>query len=263
MFRRLHPLLDADGEIGAVSDESLSVDSSEIAAEQTQETPVEQVTTEDVTKQESFAKRLKESISKERENWEKEQAEKYKDYETLKKTTEYFQKRHGYSDLMTMQEDIELAELQERAEKQEVSPEIQRRLEELEAKAAKGEELEKQQQEAQRVTAYFSALDEFVKDKGVDSKALNQFMIDNELQYNPNDMTKSFNVALKAMRADELEAKLQTAEKDAVKNYLESKKAPRVEGSGAPGQVQQDPPKTFEEAAKRSRERFRAARQNE
>jgi hypothetical protein len=74
---KLHPLYEADGEIGAVSSESTSVEGAEVAAAQTQE---ENTEAHDVTKQESFAKRLKESTEKalaeERSKWEQEASAK-------------------------------------------------------------------------------------------------------------------------------------------------------------------------------------------
>src|SRR5690606_3534044 len=82
MFKRLYPLFEAEGAIGAVSEKSTSVEGTESAPVQTQEeqTPPAEESTPDVTKQESFAKRLKEQTEKElakaRSEWEREAAEK-------------------------------------------------------------------------------------------------------------------------------------------------------------------------------------------
>ncbi|MNY27110.1 hypothetical protein D3C86_1610010 [compost metagenome] len=87
-------------------------------------------------------------------------------------------------------------------------------------------------------------------------------MIENELAYDPNNPEKSFNLAYKAMRADELEQQLSTAKENAVKEYLQSKNAPRVEGSGTPGIVHEDTSKlSFSEITKRAAARINAANQ--
>jgi hypothetical protein len=241
MNKRLHPLYEVEGEIGAASvSVETPVDTGSTETASVQDTA--EVTTETKESESSFAKRLREHSEKEvkaaREAWEKETGEKYKDYDTLKDTAEFFRERHGYNDLLSMKEEIELVKLQTKAAENNISPEMQKRLETLEAKAAKGEELEQQQQETERVSTYFKSLESFTKDKGVDPQALNQFMIDNELQYNPNNMEKSFDIALKAFKADEAVTKLATAKEDAVKEYLASKKGPRVEGAPGTASVQ-------------------------
>lgn len=201
----------------------------------------------------AFAKRLKEAQAK----WEAEQAEKYKHYEDYRKAAEYLQKTSGINDIMTLKERIELEELQEQAEQQSVPVEVLKRIQELEAKAAKAEQLEKAQQEEQRVSAYWSSINEFVKDKGIEAEKLNQFMIDNGLSYDPNEPAKSFNVAYKAMRADELEQKLATAEKEGMKKLLQAKGSiPTVPGNNASGQLSSPTPKTFAEARARALQRF-------
>lgn len=229
--RWLIPLLEAEGEIGAVSEESSSVESTEIAAVQTQEETTTPETTEDVSKSASFAKRLSEKLSEERQKWEKEVSEKYKDYDTHKQLSEYLAEINGGVDILTLKERVELEKLERRAEKEDVSPEVLKRIDELEAKAAKGEELEKILQEEQRVAAYFSSLDKFLEGKGVDPKDLNQFMIDNGLSYDPKNMEKSFDIAYKAMKAEEFEKKANEKEAETIKRYLASKSAPKVEGS--------------------------------
>jgi hypothetical protein len=175
----------------------------------------------------AFAKRLAEAEKK----WQAETAEKYKDYDVLQKATAHLQKTSGITDLMTLKEELELADLQERAEKQNLDPETLKRIEQLEQKAAKVDEFEQLQQQEQVEKTYFSTLGEFVKDKGVSPEELNQFMIENELTYNPDDMSKSFNIALKAMKADQFEQQAKEKESETISRYLASKSSPKVEGS--------------------------------
>lgn len=263
---RLHPLYDGEGEIGA---ESVSVetpvDTGSTGTAPAQETPNETPETKD--SESSFAKRLREHSEKEvkaaREAWEKETGDKYKDYDVLKTTAEFFREKHGYQDLLSMKEEIELVQLQERAEKEQVPPEVLKRIDQLEAKAAKGEEIEKQYQQEQVTRQYFDTLGDFVKDKGVTTEELNQFMIDNEMQYNPNNMQKSFEFALKAYKADEAMAKLETAKKDAIDEYLGSKRAPKAEGSpGSAGFQTADTSKmSWKELNKHAAARLEASKQ--
>lgn len=230
MFKvRLHPLFNEEGAIGAESGvENVSAaetQTSEVTADQS---GVDTQAAAEPEKQNNFEKAFAKRLADAQTKWEAENSEKYKDYDTLKKTTEYFQQRHGYNDLMTMKEDIELAELQERAEKENVSPETLKRIDELEAKAAKGEALEQQQQQAQHYQEFRTNLEAFAKEKSANADELHQYMYDNQLN--------SMDVAYKAMRADQLEQQLTTAKEDSIKEYLASKQAPRVEGStGAAG----------------------------
>jgi hypothetical protein len=242
MFKmKLHPFYEMDGAIGDSpsvegTDETVSTETASV-----QETPITEVSAETAESESSFARRLREHSEKEvraaRESWEKEVGEKYKDYDTHKELSSYFQQINGL-DAMTLKERIEMEQLQERAEQQNVPPEVMKRLDELEAKAAKVDEFEQQQQVEQVTKTYFSTLGEFVKDKGVTPEELNQFMIENELTYNPGDMTKSFNLALKAMKADQYEKQAQEKETDTIKRYLASKNAPKVEGSTGAAAVQ-------------------------
>lgn len=232
-----------------VQTESTQVEASETGAE----TSVAAEPEKQNNFEKAFAKRLAEAQSK----WESEHAEKYKDYDDLKKAAEFFQRRHGFNDFMSLKEEIELAELQDRAEKEQVSPQIIKRIDELEAKAAKADALERQQEEEKRVSAYWSTLNEFVKEKGIEADKLNQFMIENEMTYNPNAPEKSFMLAYKAMKADELEEKLASAEKEGMKKLLQAKGSiPTVPGSNANGQVSSPAPKTFAEARQRAMQRM-------
>jgi hypothetical protein len=259
---RLHPLFNEDGAIGASS----GVESA--SAAETQETPnvdtsesgADIEVAAEPEKLNNFEKAFAKRLAAEREKWQSETTEKYKDYDTHKELSEYFQQING-TDAMSLKDRIEMERLQEKAEANNISPEMQKRLDALEAKAEKAEQLEQKQQEVERVNTYFSALNDFVKDKGVDSEALNQFMIDNEMQYNPNAMEKSFSLALKAFKADEAMTKLETAKKDAIDEYLNSKKAPRVEGSGAAGTQSVDTSKmSWKELQKHAVSRLEAAK---
>ncbi|WP_027085403.1 hypothetical protein [Cohnella panacarvi] len=184
--------------------------------------------------------------------------DQYKDYDTFKLAAEYLQQKAGVPDMLTLKEEIELVRLQERAEKEKVPPSVLKRIDELEAKAAKGEEYEALQKEQAERQEFETSLKTFsdgktLGDKQLDHTELWKYMHENEIA-NPE-------VAYKAMRADLLEEQLKTAEEDAVKKYLESKKAPKAEG--APGAAARQVPTTgggFKGAEQRAAERIRAAR---
>ncbi|NJJ38546.1 hypothetical protein [Paenibacillus apii] len=224
---------------------------------------------EEVTKQQSFAHRLKEStdkaIAEAKAKWEAEIAEKYGDYDTHKELSQYFQQINN-TDAITLKERIEMERLQERADKENTTPEMLKRLDELEAKAAKADELEQQHQQEQINRMFWSAAEKFVDGKGISKEDLNQYMIDNEIfvdMTNPEAAEKKFNMAYKAMKADELQQQLVTAKETAVKEYLQSKSAPRVEGSGTPGVVHEDTSKmSWDEITKRAAARLSAANQS-
>lgn len=252
MFKfRLHPLFDMEGDIGSPSVEG------EADASGTENASVPDpngVTVDDVTKQESFSKRLKETLEKERKTWEAEQSEKYKDYESFKKAAEYLQKTSGINDLMTLREEIELAELQERAEKENVSPEIQRRLEQLESKAAKVDQMEQQQQQQEEWNKFETSLKAFCEGKEIDGKPVDHKELWNYMHENG---TSKPEIAFKAMRHDALEKQVESAEKEGVKKFLQAKGSiPTVPGKTATGQTISGPPKTFAEARQRAMQRI-------
>lgn len=232
-----------------------------VAAPSTPETPNVEVPENNDPKGIAFGKALVAEREKIRKELETEYDEKYKDYDLHKDLSGYLSELNGGTDLITLKERVELERLEKRAEKEDVSPETLKRIDELEAKAAKGDELEKQQQEAQRVTAYFSTLDKFLEGKGVESKELNQFMIDNGLSYDSANMEKSFDIAYKAMKAEEFEKKANEKEADTIKRYLASKNAPKVEGStGAAASQTVDTSKmSWDQLAKHSAERVKAS----
>lgn len=209
----------------------------------------------------AFAKRL----AAEREKWQKEVSEKYGDYDTHKELSSYLQEINGL-DALSLKERIELERLQARAEKENVPPEVLKRIDDLEKQAEKGRQLEEQQQKEQIKNLYWKAADEFVKDKGFAKEELNQFLLDNGLTVDPTDsadIERKFNMAYKAMKADQLEKELASAKETAVKEYLQSKTAPRVEGSGSPGVVQEDTSKmSWKELEARMVARIQAANQS-
>lgn len=170
-----------------------------------------------------------------RERLEKEYTEKFKGYEDYKYLAEYLQQANNGADLLSIKEQIELERLQQRAEQANVPPEVLKRIDELEAKAAKAEEYEKQQAQQTELQKFRSSLETFAKEKGANADELHQFMYENSIA-NPE-------LAYKAMRAEQLEKDLAAAKENAVKEYLESKKTPRVEGNGTPGIVHEDPSK--------------------
>ncbi|XEC97046.1 hypothetical protein AB6A23_11175 [Paenibacillus tarimensis] len=218
---------------------------------------------DDVTKQESFAKRLKESTEKalaeERAKWEAEQAEKFKDFDHYKKATEYLQKTSGISDLLTLKEQIELAELQERAEEQNVPPEVLKRIDQLEAKAAKGEELEAKLNQEKEWQEFETSLKTFCEGKEIDGKPVDHMEL---WKYMHENETSKPEVAFKAMKADILESKLETAKTDAINEYLKSKQGTKTEGSqGAAATPATKPAGSWKEAERRAMERIRASRE--
>lgn len=203
----------------------------------------------------AFAKRL---AAKEAE-MEAKYTEKYKDYEVLQKATAHLQRTSGISDLMTLNEQLELADLTERAENQNLDVETLHRIEQLEQKAAKGDALEAQLQEQEQWKEFEGTLKTFCEGKEIDGKAVDHkelwnYMFENQVQ--------SHEIAFKAMKSDLLETKLATAKDDSIRDYLASKQAPRFDGSnGAAGSQSVDTSKmSWKELERYSSGRFAAAR---
>lgn len=160
--------------------------------------------------------------------------DEYQNHDTYRKAAEYLQRTSGIEDVMTLKEQIELVELQERADKYDVSPEVQKRIEMLEAKAEKADAMEAEKSQQQAASEFESSLKSFCEGKEIDGNPVEhtelwKYMHENEIG-KPE-------VALKAMKADLLEAKLATAKEDAIKDYLKSKQAPKTDG--APGAAAQ------------------------
>lgn len=214
---------------------------------------------DDLDSSKAFAKRLEErtqkALAEERAKWEQETSQKYGNYDQYQQAMDYVMKQSGYSSFDEFQAALQEAQLNERAQQNGIDPEFQQRVETLEERAKRADELEQQQQQEKMYKEFQSALTEFSKEKGVEPSELEEFMIQNN--------TPSFEVAYRALRYEQMENDLKNAKDVAVKEYLESKKAPKVEGAGTPGVVKDAPPKNFEEARSRALERLRSARTNE
>lgn len=207
----------------------------------------------------AFAKRL---AAKEQE-WQakiQELESRYKDYDAYKDVADYFREVNQAPDVMSLKERIEMERLQQRADQQGISPEMQRRLEQLEAKAAEADQLKQQREQEERERAeqeqqtkayqeFRSKLDAFAKEKGADSEKLYAFMAENQIG-NPE-------AAYKAMMFDDMQAKLQAAEKEGMKKLLSAKsKMPTMVNTNQTGTLSQTPPKTFAEARERAKLRL-------
>lgn len=227
----------------------------------------------------AFAKRLSQAHSKweaearakfeeeKRQEIEKVRSE-FKDYDTYREATEFLQKQHGINDIMTLKEQLELTKLQERAAEQNMDPDLLRRMEELESKAARADELEQQrmQEEEERQAAeeqrayeesYFNSMKEYASSKDIDPDKLHGFIMENSLFVNPENMEKTFEIAVKAMKHDELLSKLESAEKDGMKKLFQAKGAiPTIKGNSTQGEISSPAPKTFAEARARAMERM-------
>ncbi|MGQ0515125.1 MFS transporter, partial [Bacillus sp. D-CC] len=82
-----------------------------------------------------------------------------------------------------MMQAIEQQDLLQRAEKFGVTPEIQQKLESLEAKAQRAEELEYQREQQQLSQRFTQALGQFAQEKGADAAALEQFMVEHNVSF--------------------------------------------------------------------------------
>ena len=159
-------------------------------------------------------------------------------------------KQAGYNDLDSMMQAIEQQDLLQRAEKFGVTPEIQQKLEALEQKAQRAEELEYQREQQELSQRFTQALGQFAQEKGADAVALEQFMVEHNV------------LILKWLTTPcKLEEQLTSAKETAIQEYLQSKKAPKVEGSGATGLYLMNLRRTFKWLAKRALQRLRLANQ--
>lgn len=204
-------------------------------------------------KQSNFEKAFAKRLAAKEAEWEAKNAEKYKDYDTHKELSEYLQQANNL-DAMSLKERIELERLQERADKENVSPETIKRIDQLEAKAAKAEEYEKLQEQQQFYQKFRTDLDKFAESKGIKADDLEQYMVEQQV----NNM----DIAYRAMKFEDTQGEKERIEKEAVQKYLESKKAPKAEGSGSAGYVAPSAPKTMAEARQNALEMLRAANQN-
>lgn len=232
------------------------------AAEVQTETPViepgveKEVAAEPNNYEKAFAKRLQ----AERDKWQKENEDKYKDYETNQKAAQFLQKRYNINDSQALREQIELADLQDRAEEHNITPEMQKRLDVLEQKAALADKYQQEQEQQQQYQTFRSNLDKFAAEKQANADELHQYMFDNGFP------SEKMELAYKTMQADKVlaekeafEASKEQFKKDTLKEYLDSKKAPKAEGKGAAGIVGQGPPGSWQAADARFKARIEAA----
>lgn len=200
----------------------------------------------------AFAKRL---AAKEAE-WQAKMQElegKYKGFDDFKYVADYLQEAHG-ADLMSLKERIEMERLQARAEEHGIDPETQRRLETLEQKAAKADEMEAQQKAAKEWNEFQDSLKSFCEGKEIGGEKLTN---DALWKYMSESNTSSPEVAYKAMRHDWMEKQLETAKKDGVKEFLAAKGSiPNGKGTTTSGTVPSPAPKTFAEARQRAMQRI-------
>jgi exonuclease VII large subunit len=259
MFETMFTMFYSDEAVGGEIPSGVETES---AAEIQTETPTEGSETGVDTppaaeeKQNNFEKAFAKRLAAEREKWDQEKqqlVDQYKDYDVFKQATSYLQKTTGIEDLMSLKEEIELSELQERAESQKVSPEIQRRIEELEEKARKADEMEEQSKMQEEYKSFRTNLEEFATSKNMEADKLHNFMYEKKIS--------DFEVAYDALRAKELESQLDNAKKDAVKEYLASKNAPKAEGStGSPALENVDTSSlSWDQIRERAAARIRAA----
>lgn len=252
--------------------EESGVDTASAAGEQTEvtevtdpQTGVDDQAAAEPEKQNNFEKAFAKRLAAKEAEWNtakeaeiKTLREQYKDHDTYKLAAEYLQQTSGVPDLLTLKEEIELARLQERAQKENVPATVLKRIDELEAKAAKADELEAQQKQQSEWSEFETSLKTFVEGKEIDGKPVDHMEL---WKYMHEHEIGKPEAALKALKADLLETKLATAKEDAVKEYLQSKQAPKTEG--APGAAVRSVPQTgggFKGAEQRAAERMRAAR---
>jgi hypothetical protein len=220
------------------------------------ETPVDAAQVKD---EKDFAKAIKAKEEHLRKQMESEYAEKYKDYDVSKKALEYMMRTNGIDDPLTVKEKIELAELEEKAENENLTVEELQRRQELEELKAWKKSVEEKEQQDQQYKQFRSQLDEYAKGKEADAGVLEKFMDDNFA-----DQGKTFDVAYKAMQYDalakengELKQQLEKAEKEGVKKFMSAKSSiPTVPGSTSQGHVEAPAPKTFAEARARAMQRL-------
>lgn len=203
----------------------------------------------------AFAKRLaaKQSEWETQKNAELQQyQEKLKDFDHYKRAADYLQKSADLPDLLSLSEQIELVELQDRAERENVPVDVLRRITQLEAKEQEWDAFQQKQAEMQHFQGFRSNLEKFAAEKGADPNELHNFMYHHQIS-NPD-------LAYNAMRAEKLEAQLGKQKEDVIKEYLDSKKAPRVEGSGVAMSQGADTSKmSWDELDRHAAARLRAA----
>jgi hypothetical protein len=223
------------------------------------DTPPTDPPQDDLEQSKAFARRLEErtqkALQEARQQWELETSQRYGNYDQYQQSMDYLMQRGGYQNFEEFQAAIQEAQLAERAEQNGIDPEFQSRMEKLEERAKLADELEQQRQQEQTYQQFQSALKDFSQQKGVDPAELESFMVENQIA--------NFEMAYRAFHYEQMQNDLTNAKDVAVKEYLQSKKAPKVEGPGTPGIIKDGPPKNFEESRQRALERLRSARTNE
>lgn len=193
----------------------------------------------------AFAKRL----SAERDKWQSEVSTKYGDYDKVKQAADYMLKQSGMQDFNKLYEAIQQEMLNERAQQHNVPPEVMKRLEELETKAQTAEKYEQEKMYEQAYKMFRADVEKAVEGTDIKADELDNFMKENDIG--------NINVALKALKADILEQKLASAEKDAMKKLINAKGSiPKVEGNKATGSTLPGTPKTLADARARAMERL-------
>lgn len=257
MFR-IHPLYEMDGAIGAESGVDI-VPAAEVQEPSGADSTVAAEPEKSNNFEKAFAKRLAEKEAHWKGELEAERA-KYKDFDTYKSVAEYYREAEQAPDVMSLKEKIELQRLEQQAYERNLPVEELKRMQELEAKAAKADEYERimteqqQQQEQadhqqQQLKEFRTNLETFAKDKGVEADELHQFMYENQIG--------NFDAALKAFKYDEMQQQLEDAKKTGVKEFLNAKsKIPTVPDSKATATKVQSAPKTMAEARQRAMQRL-------
>lgn len=207
--------------------------------------------------QNNFEKAFAKRLAAKQAEWEKERGEyqtQLKDVGAYRKATEYLQRSAGINDLTALQEQIELLELQERAQRENVPVEVLKRIDELEKGNKELGTWKEQREKQEQYQTFQQNLQSFAAEKGTDAKELHKFMYENRIS--------NFDVAHRAMRAEELEAELTASKSGTIKEYLASKKAPKAEGaSGAAAMKSVDTAKmSWDEIDKVAASRLRAAK---
>lgn len=242
-------LLEMDGAIGADS----GVEN--VSAAETQTESGENTSAAD-SQPNNFEKAFAKRLSAKEAEWNKQREElegKYKDYDRHAKASSYLLKSAGFSSMDELNEAIEMDELRERADKEGITPAMQKRLDELESKANKFDEWQKEQEQQKTVSEFEGKIKAFAQEKGVDHMELWQFMHDQKIG--------TMEAAFKAFKYEEAAAEREKIEKEAIEKYLASKKGPKAEGAGAPGATSFKPSGNMQTAEQRAIARIRAANQ--
>lgn len=199
-------------------------ESAEVVSDQAAQSSPDTTEAQQNNFEKAFAKRL----TAEREKWQQEVSDKYKHYDHYERAAKYLQKQNNIEDVLTLAQQIELAELQEQAEKQNVPVEVLQRIQTLEAEAAEGRQLKQQQQNLEFYRGFQQQLNEFVQGKDVGAKELEDYMLKEEV--------KSMDVAYRALRAEKLEQELSSIRQ---KTEAETIKKIQQNAVTSPGSVSQ------------------------